>query len=117
MKSHSFTYLLFQDSLEAGCKWSELWNSFSRYYLAIELEYSGLSKHILGSLINASVTGSIGIIITAKQIQAKAYRLENYISRLQSLGLLELNTFKNLFVFEEDAFFEFLSRVPLSHKV
>lgn len=111
MKTHPFTHLLFQDRLEAGCKWNELWNSFSRCFLAIELEYSGSMKHILGGLINASVSGSIGLVITKNNHQAKANRLDNYLDRLESLGLLKLNTYANLFVFEEDEFFEFLTRV------
>lgn len=94
-------------------EFNEFWNHDSRCYLAIEIELgnnkstSNSSKHILGSLINASVTGSIGIVITDCN-KRKVERLYNYLLRLRYLGLLQLNTLGNLIIIDKDAFISIL---------
>ena len=109
MQSHPFTKRLIQNKLERGLTLKRLWNSYSRCFMAIEIEFSGTSKHILGSMINASVTGSIGIIITNQSKYEVTNRLFNYFLRLESLERMSLNTLGNLFIFEEEEFLNFLS--------
>ena len=109
MQYHPFTKKLIQNKLERGLTLRRLWNSYSRCFAAIEIEFSGTSKHILGSMINASVTGSVGIIITNKTKYEVTNRIFNYFLRLESLERMKLNTLGNIFIFEEEEFLTFLS--------
>jgi len=109
MKSHPFTKRLVEHKLQSGLRWDKLWNSFSRCFLAIEIESSGSLKHMLGSIVNASVSGSIGIVIASSHNRNKIDRLVNYLFRLEYLERLKLNTIGNLFVFDEDEFSKLLS--------
>ncbi len=110
MQTHPFTKRLIKDKLEAGLSLKKLWNSSSRCYLAIEIEFSGSSKHILGSILNASVSGSLGIVVADSHNRSKIDNLVHYFLRLESLELLKLNKIiANLFVFEDDEFLDLLS--------
>jgi hypothetical protein len=109
MKSHPFTERLVEPKLEKGLAWDKLWNSFSRCFLAIELEFSGSLKHMLGGIVNASVSGSIGVVIASGHNRNKIDRLVSYLFRLEDLGTLELKTIGNLFVFNEDEFSKLLA--------
>lgn len=109
MQSHPFVKKLTQDKREAGLRLKDLWNSFSRCFVAIEIEFSGTSKHVLGSMINASVNGSIGIVIANKANYKKIERIFNYFLRLESLERMKLTTLGNLFLYEEDQFLNLLS--------
>ncbi len=99
MQNHRLIKVLIKDKLEAGCKIKDVWNSFSRCFIGIEIEFSGSSKHILGSLINASVSGSIGIVIGNKDNLKKIQRIYDYLFRLESLERPYLKTIGNLFIF------------------
>jgi len=109
MKSHPFTKKLIEDELGRRGDLKNVWNSFSRCYLAIEIEFSGTSKHILGSIVNASVSGSIGIVIANHDNIEKAVRTSNYIRRLEGMELLRSNDLQNLIIFEDEQFLKFLS--------
>jgi hypothetical protein len=104
MKTHPFIKKLTEDKREAGLRMKDLWNSFSRCFIAIEIEFSGTSKHILGSMINASVNGSIGIVLTNKVNYDKTNRIFSYFLRLESLERMKLTTLGNLFVYEQSQF-------------
>jgi hypothetical protein len=88
MQTHPFIKNLINDRLQAGCQLKDVWNSFSRCFIAIEIEFSGSSKHILGSIINASVSGSIGIIIGNEKNIKKIKRIDSYLFRLEELERL-----------------------------
>lgn len=109
MQSHPFTKKLIKEELQHREKLNKVWNSISRCFLAIEIEFNGSSKHILGDIINASVSGSIGMVIVNKNNVEKAKRLCGYIMRLENLGRLEINALRNLIIFEEKEFLNFLS--------
>lgn len=109
MLSHPFTKRLIRDVLRNRGTLKETWNSFSRCYLAIEIEFTGTSKHILGSMINASVSGSIGIVIDNKFNSTKVDRIWRYLLRLEGLGRMRLYTIKNLIFFDKDEFLKLLS--------
>lgn len=111
MMSHLLTTKLFKNCLKNRGTLKEVWNNFNRCYLAIELEFSGSSKHMLGSIINASVSGGIGIIITTKKNIKKINRLVAYIMRLEGLERIEINHLRNLIVFEKNDFLKLLSDV------
>jgi hypothetical protein len=108
MLSHPFTKKLIRCALEQREKIDKVWNSFSRCFLAIEIEFSGSEKHILGSIINASVSGAIGIVITNHNNIEKAKRLSSYIMRLEGLERIDLNVLRNLVIFEQENFIYFL---------
>lgn len=109
MQSHPFTKRLIKDVLQNRGTLKKTWNSFSRCYLAIEIEFTGSSKHILGSLINASVSGSIGIVINNKHNSTKVDRIWRYLKRLEGLGRMKIYTLNNLIIFDNDEFLELLS--------
>jgi hypothetical protein len=110
MQTHAFTKRLLKDMpwLKASIK--KGWNSFSRCYLAIEIDFNGTSKHMLGSMVNAIASGSIGIVIVNKDCLEKAKRISNYLRRLEELGRLETNDLRNLIIYEEQEFLELLSQ-------
>ncbi len=109
MQTHPLTKSLLNDKLEAGCKFKDVWNSFSRCFIAIEIEFSGSSKHILGSIINASVSGSIGIIIGNENNIGKIRRIYYYIVRLEGLERLKINTLGNINMYDANDFVKLLS--------
>jgi hypothetical protein len=117
MQFHSFTKRLCEGFLQHGENLTNLWNSISRCYLAIEIEFSGSSKHMLGSIVNASVSGSIGIVIVKKASINKAIRICNYLKRLEGLGKLKMNMLRNLFIFEDDDFLKLLLDFSSSSQV
>ncbi len=108
MKSHLLTKKLYDGTLSNRGKLDEVWNNFPRCYLAIEIECNGSSKHMLGSIINASVSGSIGIVIVPEHRKEKARRICNYINRLRGMERLELYTYDNLIVFGQAEFLDFI---------
>ncbi|HRY36275.1 MAG TPA: hypothetical protein P5230_00130 [Candidatus Magasanikbacteria bacterium] len=108
MKKHPFTRMMFERHYNDIDDFDKVWNSFSRCYLAIEVEFSGSAKHIFGSIINAVTNGSLAFIITNKENYSKVDRIIKYIWRQENQEVIELNTLKNLLVFEEGEFLEVL---------
>lgn len=108
MQSHPFTKKLIKGAFQHRETLDKIWNSISRCYLAIEIEFSGSSKSILGSIVNASVSGSIGIVIANKDNLETADRICKYMMRLEGLERLEINALRNLIVFGENQFLELL---------
>jgi hypothetical protein len=108
MQSHPLFKSLFRDKFVAGCELKDVWNSFSRCFIAVEIEFNGTSKHIMGSIINASVSGSIGIVIGNRKNIQKIWRIYHYIGRLEELERLQLRTLGNLVIFEENEFLDLI---------
>lgn len=108
MKEHPFTKMIFERRYKDIDDFEKVWNSFSRCYLAIEVEFSGSAKHILGSIINAVTNGSLAFIITNKENYDKANRIINYFWRQENQEVLELHALKNMLVFEGEEFLEVL---------
>ena len=109
MRKHPFTKELINKELKHREVLDKVWNKYSRCFLAIEIEFSGSSKHIMGSIINAVVSGSIGIIIARENKLEKVNRIYKYILRLDNIGNLKINVLRNLIVFEENQFLELLN--------
>lgn len=109
MQSHPFTKRLYKDYLKDRDTLRKCWNSLSRCYLAIEIEFSGSSKQLLGGIINATISGSIGIVIVKKTNIEKAERLARYLLRLEDFEKVTLNVLRNLIIFADDDFLRLLS--------
>lgn len=110
MKQHPFTKRLYDKCLRnrGNGNLEDMWNRFSRCYLSIELEFSGSLKHMMGSIINTSATGSLGLIVTTKKGIKKIDRLVNYVKRLEDMEIININYLNNLVVFEEKEFLNLL---------
>lgn len=83
-------------------------NHNPRCLLAIEISFSGSSKHMLGDMANASIMGLVGIIITNKKNLEKVKRISNYISLVSDLGKTSSNLFNNRVIFLEKDFLRLL---------
>lgn len=110
MRKHPFTKELINKELKHREVLDKVWNKYSRCFLAIEIEFSGSSKHTMGSIINAVVSGSIGIIITTEERMKKVNRIYKYVLRLENLGNLEINVLRNLIIFNDKQFLELLNK-------
>ena len=116
MKTHPFTQRIVQEIGWDNDDYIHSWNKFSRCYLAIEIEFSGKKhsnslKHIFGSMINASVNGSIGIVITDSSVKKKVSRLFNYIRRLDDVSGITIPITENLIRIEKDEFLSIIEEV------
>jgi len=109
MQSHPFTKKLYNDYLKDRDTLRKCWNSLSRCYLAVEIEFSGSSKQLLGGIINAAISGSIGIVIVRKANVKKAERLVRYLFTLEEFEKMTLNVLRNLIIFDDDDFLRLLS--------
>src|SRR5262249_42665188 len=73
-------------------------NSNPRCLIAIELENKNSRKHVLGSVVNASALGKIGIGIALNQKTLNTFRrLLNYLSFLKNVDKNTFNT-NNFFI-------------------
>lgn len=94
MQSHPFTTRLFEAYFNVS-ELDEVWNEFSRCYLAVEVEFSGSPKHILGDIVNASVSGSIGLVIGTRDNIEEIKRAFSYVLRLEYLERMNIHTLNN----------------------
>lgn len=60
-------------------------NPNPRCLLAIEVVYSGSSKHIMGDMLNASALGLYGLVVGHEARMQKIRRIGQYVERLAQL--------------------------------
>jgi len=72
-------------------------NANPRCSLAIEVVFSGSSKHILGDITNASMMGLYGLVVVKdeERILEKAKRIFEYVKRIIEVGKAPANLFQN----------------------
>ena len=71
-------------------------NPNPRCGLAIEISFSGSSKHILGDITTASMMGLYGLVITNNKTSEKANRIFEYVKTLKGVGKMPGELFENV---------------------
>jgi hypothetical protein len=77
-------------------------NNNPRCFLAIEIENKNSKKHVLGSIVNASSLGKIGIGIPMRDYTFRTFaRILNYLSFLKNVGKNTFHTNNFLLIRKE----------------
>ena len=79
-------------------------NKNPRCMLAIEIENSGSSKHMLGNIANVSILGSIGVVIPFNDKKlALCRRIKKYVTFATEVEKIK-DVFKNVLIIKKDKF-------------
>jgi len=90
-------------------------NINARCFIAIEIENKGSRKHYLGSVINASSLGRIGICIGFSEETFRALvKLEGYFNFLKNAEKNTFNT-KNVLILKRDQFLDYIKQVDTNN--
>jgi len=85
-------------------------NENPRCFLAIEIENSGSSKHMLGNIANVSIIGSIGIVIPFNDKKLSlCKRIRKYIAFATDVGKIK-TIFKNVLIINKENFLQVLDQ-------
>ena len=79
-------------------------NPNPRCLLAIEVVFSGSSKHILGDILNASAIGLYGIVVGTPEMLPKIKRNMEYLKKLAEVGKLSPLPFQNVLIMDTTEF-------------
>jgi hypothetical protein len=81
-----------------------LLNRNPRCFLAIEIENTGTRKSRLGSIINASAIGKIGIVVAwNNEVLRELEKIEDYLRFLREVGKIP-EAFRNVMFIRKDQF-------------
>jgi hypothetical protein len=83
-------------------------NRNPRCLLAIEVSFSGTSKHVMGDMLNASAMGLFGLVVGNEGQTRKALRIQEYLTLLVALRKTDL-LFPNIVVLSTDQFDQLLA--------
>lgn len=83
-------------------------NANPRCVLAIEVVFSGSSKHILGDITNASMMGLYGFVVASNSKFNKLKRIFEYSKVIKQVGKAPKGLFSNVCVISEEMFLELL---------
>lgn len=78
-------------------------NQNPRCLLAIELAFSGTSKHMIGDLLHASAMGLYGIVVGSDRSMAKLRRINEYLLAIEALGKTP-HLFRNVLIMAVEEF-------------
>jgi len=81
-----------------------------RCLLAIEIEFSTSSKHILGGFTNASMMGLVGVVIGPEDKYAKIARIAKYAHKLKETGKAVDGLFLNVACYTTGEFMALVAR-------
>jgi hypothetical protein len=84
-------------------------NPNPRCLLAVEIEFGGSSKHILGDFTNASMMGLVGVVIAPPDNFEKASRIYRYVGFIRNVHKAPAGLFRNLVLFQTDEFLRLLA--------
>ena len=83
-------------------------NGNPRCTLAIEVVYSGSSKHILGDITNASMMGLYGFVVASNSTFDRLQRIFEYTKVIKHVGKAPLDLFSNVCVISNVDFLRLL---------
>lgn len=83
-------------------------NENPRCMLAIEVVYSGSTKHVLGDITNASMMGLYGFVVANSDMIDKVKRIFEYTKTIKHVGKAPIDLFSNVMVISTDEFLELL---------
>jgi len=84
-------------------------NANPRCFLAIEVENSGSSKHMLGNIANTSIIGSIGVVIPFNYKKASlCKRIKKYVTFATQVRKIK-DVFKNVLIIDKENFLRALN--------
>jgi len=83
-------------------------NRNPRCTIAIEIVYSGSSKHILGDITNASVMGLYGFVVASSSTFDKLKRIFEYSKVIKQVGKVPEDLFSNVCVISDEKFLRLL---------
>ncbi len=83
-------------------------NSNPRCMLAIEVVFSGSSKHILGDITNASMMGLYGFVVASSSTFKKVNRIFEYVKIIKQVGKAPSELFSNVCVVSDEEFLKLL---------
>lgn len=84
-------------------------NNIPRCFIVIELENTTSEKHKMGSIINASALGKIGIIIAPNEkVYHNISRLRKYLEFLKGVGKIDYSP-NNVLIMKQYCFIQVLS--------
>lgn len=79
-------------------------NNNPRCMLAIEIEHSGSSKHMLGNIANVSILGAIGIVIPFNEKKlALCKRIKKYVTFATEVKKIQ-DIFENVLIIRKEKF-------------
>ena len=84
-------------------------NQNPRCLLAIEVIYSGTSKHVMGDMLNASALGLYGVIIGLGARMPQIQRIGSYLEALEQLKKQKQRLFDNVITLSADDFNDLIS--------
>jgi hypothetical protein len=85
-------------------------NRNPRCLVAIEIEHSTSSKHILGAITNASTLGLLGVVVGSGERIAQVRRIHAYACKLKEVEKAHDDMFGNVVCFEHNEFLGFLRK-------
>lgn len=85
-------------------------NPNPRCLLAIEIEFSGSSKHMLGDFTNASMMGLVGVVVVPPAKFEKAARIYRYVEFIRNVHKAPVELFSNLALFNTNEFLRLIER-------
>jgi len=86
-------------------KFLNIRNENPRCLLAIEIENSGSSKHMLGNIANVSILGAIGVVIPFNDTKLKlCKRIKKYLKHAIIVKKIPKDIFRNVIIIEKNNF-------------
>jgi hypothetical protein len=85
-------------------------NNNPRCLLAVEIEFSGSSKHILGDFANASMMGLVGVVVASDHNFPKVQRVGEYARAVRSVRKAPSDLFANTICLTVEEFIALLRK-------